>query len=393
MENMSNKNRIHSIINMSVFFLVFMCYTLKFLFPPFYALTDKYFGLFVFVSEGILLLNNFNPFSAIKNKDKEFFVVIALLLVTGLNLVIVKSGYGAYFTPANFILIFYASDKIVFTKKQLKIMAGTYLTMLMFWLVVLYPPYFGAYDALFPLNTNGAATFSVYTFLCAYILIDDLFERYKIFGVLIAILFVRMIRLDIWHRARGALVILTLFSIFYYLVPKSFWKSGRRVAVLMTLATFGSLIFVFSYTLLGKTGFNLFIPVFYKNIFSGREAIWYEFFMHFKDMPLTGVGTNFTIESFQEFNVHNAMYDILAIHGVIVFVGTMYFVYKRMLSFREKYTQNKTCYLAFCIVMAVFFESFIDVDLIWVDYALNLMFLLAVINNYGNDLSDVEVKS
>ena len=157
----------------------------------------------------------------------------------------------------------------------------------------------------------------------------------------------------------------------------------------MSLATLGSLGFVLLYTLLGKTGFNMFIPVFYKNIFSGRENIWYEFFMHFKTMPLTGVGTNFTIESFQEFNVHNAMYDILAIHGVIVFIGTLYFVYKRMLGFREKIVSNKMAYCAFSIVIAVFFESYIDVDLIWVDYALNLMFLLAVINNASGNNTEV----
>lgn len=377
-------NKIHSAVNMIVFFTMFICYTFKFLYPTFYAMTDKYFGMFIFISESILLLNNFNPFTAIKNRDKELLIVIGLLAITGLNLIIVKSGYGAYFTPANFILIIYSSDKIRFTKKQLKIMAGTYFVMLMFWLIVLYPSYFGSYDAIFPLNTNGAATFTIYTFLCSYILLEDLFEKYKIVGILISIMFVRVIRLIIWHRARGAFVILILFSIMYFIVPAKIWNK-RRIAILMAFATVGSLLFVLFYTLLGKTGFNMFIPVFYKNIFSGRENIWYEFFMHFKEKPLTGVGTNFTIESFEEFNVHNAMYDILAIHGVIVFAGALYFVFKRMTSIKEKITDNKIAYCGFCIIVAVFFESYIDVDLIWVDYALNLMFILAVINNYGND--------
>jgi len=385
MKNEKIVNRIHPAVNMIIFIIMFSAYTLKFFIPWFYAATDKYFGMFIFLSEGLLILNNYNIIEGLKKKDKDLFIVAALLIITGLNLVIVKSGYGAYFTPANFILIFYAADKLRFSKLQLKIMSGIYLAMLMFWLIVLYPGYFGTYDALFPLNTNGAATFSIYTFLCAYILLDDLFEKYKIMGVVIAILFVRVIRLDIWHRARGAFVILTLFAIFYYLIPRTFWNSNKKIIVLMSFATIGSLCFVFFYTLLGKTGFNLFIPVFYKNVFSGREAIWYEFFMHFKNMPLTGVGTNFTIESFQEFNVHNAMYDILAIHGVIVFAGTLYFVFKRMTAFREKIINNRMAYCAFSIIIAVFFESYIDVDLIWVDYALNLLFLLAVINNSDNE--------
>ena len=69
--NTYKETKLHTIINMTVFFTLFMCYTLKFLYPPFYAATDKYAGLFVFLMESVLLLNNFNPFEAIKNNTIE----------------------------------------------------------------------------------------------------------------------------------------------------------------------------------------------------------------------------------------------------------------------------------------------------------------------------------
>ena len=128
------------------------------------------------------------------------------------------------------------------------------------------------------------------------------------------------------------------------------------------------------------------LPIFYKNIFSGRENIWYEFFTYFAKKPLTGIGTNLTIQSFVEFNVHNAMYDILVIHGLVVFVMTMGILFKRFLSFREKAASNKLVMLALCVLISVFFESYIDVDLIWADYSVNLIFLMAVINaDYGSE--------
>lgn len=370
---------------MSVLTVLIVCYALKFLVPAFYAATDKYAGLFVFLCEGLLLLNNFNVIKALKDKDREFFFIVILLVIIGLNLIIVHSGFGAYFTAANFALILYASDKIVLSKKQVLYLSFVYMTVLVIWLVPLYPDYFGNYDSSFALNTNGAATFSTYTALCALILLQYFFEKYKWVELLIVLLFVRLIRLALWHRARGAFIILTCLILFFYILKGRFLSSKKVYYAILTFATFGSLLFVLVYTLLGKTGFNVFIPVFYKNIFSGRENIWYEFFTYFAKKPLTGIGTNLTIQSFVEFNVHNAMYDILAIHGIIVFVMTMILLFRRFISFREKALNNKLILLAVCILLSVFFESFIDMDLIWADYSMNLIFLLAVINaNYEN---------
>ena len=376
MKSLTRKN----IINMTVLVALIICYALKFLVPAFYAATDKYAGLFVFMCEGLLLINNYNVFTAIKEKNKEFFFIVALLLVIGINLIIVHSGFGAYFTAANFALILYTSDKLVLTKKQIIFLSGVYMAVLLFWLVILYPSYFGSYTASFALNTNGAATFTTYTTLCALVLLQHFYKKNKWVEFLIVLLFVRTIRLALWHRARGAFIILTIFIILFYIAKGTFLNSKTIYTIILSFATIGSLVFVLSYTLLGKTGFNMFIPVFYKNIFSGRENIWYEFFSYFIKKPITGIGTNLTIQSFVEFNVHNAMFDILAIHGIVVFVMTMILLFKRFLSFREKALNNKLILLALCALLAVMFESYIDMDLIWADYSMNLIFLLTVIN-------------
>lgn len=378
-----NTNTRKNIINMTVIISLFMCYTLKFLVPSFYALTDKYMGLIVFLCEGLLILNNYDIIKAIKDKDRDFILIVVLVAIIGINLILVKSGFGAFFTAANFALIIFASDKIILSKKQITILSGIYMAMLLYWLVCLYPSYFGSYYASFALNTNGAATFTTYSSLCALILLQIIAcnnENNEWVEFPIVLLFVRIIRLALWHRARGAFIILTCFIFLFYIIKGSFVKSKKIYTLLWVLATFGSLVFVMFYTILGKTGFNMELPIFYKNIFSGRENIWYEFFTYFRQKPLTGIGTNLTIESFFEFNVHNAMYDILVIHGIIVFLLTMYFIFKRFLSFREKALNNKIVLLAVCALLSVFFESFIDVDLIWADYSINLIFLLAVIN-------------
>jgi hypothetical protein len=135
------------------------------------------------------------------------------------------------------------------------------------------------------------------------------------------------------------------------------------------------------YIWLGTTGVNFRMPFFYKNIFSGREAIWLEFWNYFRSKPLTGIGTNVTITSFFEFNVHNAMYNILVIHGLTVFALTVFLMFRRLFALRDGIASRKVALCALTAVFAVFFESFFDVDLIWTNYTVNLLLLLLLANS------------
>ena len=177
---------------------------------------------------------------------------------------------------------------------------------------------------------------------------------------------------------------LSVFVILKFIVPKKWWEKKGFFTFLSIFATFGSLLFVAFYVWLGTTGVNFSMPFFYKNIFSGREAIWYEFWTLFKNKPLTGIGTNVTITSFFEFNVHNAMYNILVIHGVLVFAATIFLMYRRFFRCREGLSSRPVAHCAAACVFAVCIESFFDVDLIWANYSLNIFFLLLVMNSKYN---------
>ena len=73
------------------------------------------------------------------------------------------------------------------------------------------------------------------------------------------------------------------------------------------------------------------------------------------------------------------MYNFLVIDGVVVFAGILYLILKfAQRAFRQASAgQLSLCALA--VLLAVFFESYFDVDLIWADYALNLLFLTNVV--------------
>ncbi|MCR5108914.1 MAG: hypothetical protein K6B28_12230 [Lachnospiraceae bacterium] len=369
-----------NLINLIVYGILFTGYSLTFLVPKFYGATDRYVGIFVFFACIVLFFNNLDLIRLIKGKNREFIFILILLLITGINLLIVRSGLGAFFVAADFILIFYLSGYISFNRKYLMILSGMYVLLLLYWFVFAYDRLF-ADIAYFGYNTNTGATFTIYTLLCAFLFLVILKEKYEIAGLFMTVLMVKGFQLALWHRARGAFVMLIMFTLLYFIVPKKLWAKNGFYKFIWIFATAGSLVFVAFYIILGTTGINFNIPFFYKSLFSGRELIWREFFELFVKKPLTGIGTNVTIESFFEFNVHNAMYNFLVIDGIIVFAGILVLIYERAALYKRSVSLSRVSMCAFCILMAVFIESFFDVDLIWADYALNLLYLVTMINS------------
>ena len=367
---------------------MFIIYALTFTVAKFYDVTYPYAGLINFCLLIVLLFNNVNIPRALMNREAEIYVLGAIILIAGINLFIVNSGKGAFFVPANFLLIWYMSDKMDISQRTVRFFAWTYMAYLLFYLFIAYPRLFTTFEN-YKYNTNTAATFTIYTMLCAFMLLEMLDDSSGLLlGLFKVMILLKGFQLALWHRARGAFVMLILFMIFRYCIPKKWWKNKVLYVLLLLLATLGSLAFVGLYVYVGKTGANFKLPFFYKEVFSGREAIWHELFTLLVNderpyMLFTGIGTNFELTSFFEKNVHNAMYNFVVIHGLVVFSGILYFVYKRLWSIRDRMIGNRVALTAMCALMAVFFESYLDVDLIWADYALNLIFLLMVIN-YGS---------
>ncbi len=378
-EEIKKETKAGDVINALLLFCMFVFYTLTFFVPRFYGYTEKYVGAFVFVILALMFVVNIRPLEKIRARDKQFIALSFLILCAGINILIVRSGFGCFFVITNFALIWYLAGEVRFLKWQFYLFGILYLLMIIYWFAFVYTWMFADYTS-FAMNTNTAATFTVFSILCIFVLFDALLEKYPIAGLFITMALVKCFQIALYHRSRGAFILLGVFFVLRFLVPKKLWERKGFFGTLCVFATLGSLAFVAFYVWLGTTGVNFRMPFFYKNIFSGREAIWLEFWNLFRDKPLTGIGTNVTITSFMEFNVHNAMYNILVIHGLIVFVLMMFVMYSRWGRVREGISRRRVSACALAAVFAVCIESFFDVDLIWTNYSLNMFFLLLVMN-------------
>ena len=382
---MVKNEKIKDIANTVVMLVLFLFYALTFMVPKFYGFTEDYVGVFVFVMLVILACINVNPISEAKSLNIDFIITMALVIITGVNLLVVKSGLGAFFVMTDFAAIWYLSDKIRLKKWQLYTLSGAYLLLMLYWFFYAYGWMFADYR-YYAMNTNTASTFTMFSLLCLFILLEMLYEKYKIVGLFMVIVLVKAFQITLYHRGRGSFIMLVFFLLFRFIIPKKWWDNKKFFWTLAIFSTFGSLLFVAFYVFLGTTGVNFRLPFFYKDLFSGREAIWLEFWNLFKAKPLTGIGTNVTIESFFEFNVHNAMYNILVIHGLIVFILTIVLIFRRLWKYAGSFTKSNVSLAAVSAVFAIFIESFFDVDLIWANYSLNLLFLLLAAK--GEDVSE-----
>lgn len=367
-------------INTALILCMFAFYTLTFFVPRFYGYTEKYVGLFVFVILAIMGLLNVNPIERLGAKDRDLIALILIGVITPVNLLLVHSGYGCFFVVVNFALIWYLSGIIRLSERQFYVIGAVYTAMIIYWFFGVYTWMFADYTS-YAMNTNTAATFTLFSMLCIMTFFDALSKKYKIAELAVVMCLVKCLQISLYHRSRGAFIMLGAFFVLRFIVPAKWWEIKGFYRAACVFATLGSLLFVAVYIVVGTMGVNFKMPFFYKNIFSGREAIWLEFWNLFMHKPLTGIGTNVTITSFFEFNVHNAMYNILVIHGIIVFILTLYIMYRRWDRCREKIASNRAARCALCAILAVCIESFFDVDLIWTNYSVNVLFLLLCMNS------------
>lgn len=365
------------IINWIAIIMMMIIYGGTWLSPWFYHVTEYYNTSLMFGVLAILFFNNVPWIKCLINKDWMLYVLVLAGIVAFINLVIIHSHFGCILIVTDFLLLWYTAPYIKFTKIQLETLSVFFFLIFFVWF---------CYDLAFSYNSNTGATVTVFSLLAALVFILRLYEYKEIFGLLLVMVMIRSFNIVLWHLARGAFIALILFLIFYYIIPKQFWTTKKLYITFCFLATIGSLAFVLSYVSLAKTGYNLQIPFFYKSLFSGREEIWSEVFNMFKEKPLTGIGSGYELESFFEYNMHNAMYDILIVHGIIVFVLSMILIIGRLISFR-KYMNTYIQRIAVCGIFAMFFESFIDMDIMWSNYSPVLMFLLLCIFS-GGEIED-----
>ena len=345
------------------------------IFPMFYHVTERFNSLIIFVCLAVLFFVNVDWTARLRAKDAALIAMAAALLIAAANLFIIGSNKGCILIIADFLLLLYTAPYVRLSDAQYRMFAVFFLIMYGVWFL---------HDMEFSYNTNTGATYTVFSLFAALILLRYFSLRKEILGYFLVLALLRTGTLVMWHLARGAFSALFFFGCFYLLFLIFDPSMHRRAyAFLSCFAVFGSLLFVWAYVALSRTGYNMRMPLFYKNIFSGREDIWTEVWGMLVRQPLLGIGSGYELSSFFEYNMHNAMYDILIVHGFVVFAISAFVIIARLVGMRDHIRSGPYALIAGSAVFAIFFESFIDMDLMWADYTPVLLFLLITLYGAG----------
>ena len=313
--------------------------------------------------------------------DGEAMVVFAGCFLALLNLFIIGSNKGAFLTAADLLIMCYVARRCVFTLRE-KLYITALCSALLIWWYCTVRWYF---------NFNMTGIIFMLTAFMSMLLMEMLKEH---FGDMKYLSFVQVVQyivatlLCLLYHARCVLLGMIVFGLLYFIMPYVSKSRWLRVA-LVSSVTAGSLLFTLFYMLLDRMGVS--ITFLYKDILSGRQDIWRELWEAFLSMPLTGIGSSYHLKSFFIFEVHNGLFDILAVHGLPVFLCVMYLLCKRLYEALCSYDGSVYSRICLCAVFVILFISFFENFFINSPYLLFLLFYLrsagAPHKNTGKDIN------
>lgn len=372
--------------NISLFAAVFIITTACFHMYSLYSVMAPYGTLIA----AFFLVITFFCYVDIKDalKDKYFYLMAAGDALALIHLLIIKSDLGAILTVADFLLILYLADKVRFGKAEM-IVSALYIGFFFIYWTIDVKGYFKGYNT----NYGGLILISGFAFLIfAYEYMMT--NKPKFFDKTITIilraievlLFALAYSIIAWYRSRCALMGLIVF-VLLFLIPKKLWKNKVWYTLLSLGGSIGAVLFSLLYVWLGKMKDVFTLRLFYKDIISGREEIWEELWGEFIKKPITGIGSSYVIKlDWMEgiFEVHSGLLDILIVHGIVVFLITIFFLLKNLFSIREKICENHLCKVAMNGIFAMLVTAFIENFIIVAPFSLFFMFLFVFINSWGD---------
>lgn len=334
-----NHQKIHQFVDWFaiIIFLFFVFTTMTTL-----SLWEKFTYIappFIFVSLGILFLNHVSLKDCFQNKETEFFLMCGGILLGGINIILIKSNIGAFFTIADFLLILYLANKVRFDRIQMGTIAFASFLILFYWLFINKESY-GYYLA----NPNGSSlivltSFCVFASFLIYYLSPFQMPKWLFPAAILFLVCIIGARI-LSFNCRGVLLAVIAWAGTYYILP----KKNYTIPFVMGASLLTPVICV----LLWKSGTVDGVYVLGKRVASGRDIIWYQFSQIFLEHPITGLGSNLDVMAPDLYikEVHHALLDILFIHGLPVFLIVLYFLYKRI---QEVFTSSSAPVKAVCI--------------------------------------------
>ncbi len=339
-----------------------------FISQSFYAVTTRYATLITaLVLSAVLILKK--PW---RRWEMEGWVEASCLalavVIAAFNLFYLGSNKGAVLVVFDLVLIFTVYEELRFNERQLRLISLAGCILMLPWYAVV------RWDYGF--NMAGLCFMILMIFgelFLNYVRYDLELDYIKYIQVL---LFAVTLLFEVCYHARSAAVGAALFGVIWLLLPL---MEGMRILrwLLAASVTYGSIVFTIIYTTFAGLGINM--TILYKELLSGRELIWGELLEQTALHPFTGVGSSYELKNFFMLEVHNGFLDIMAIHGIPVFLILSTVMFRRLVKKGGvKYAWYPDRRLAMAGIYALAFASFFENGFIVPPYSVVFLALLSI---------------
>ncbi|MCR5651531.1 MAG: O-antigen ligase family protein [Lachnospiraceae bacterium] len=330
-----------------------------------YDVVGRYASVIVFIVLCFLLF--LHAGEILERKDIKAVAAVIAIVVTGINLIVIGSNKGAFFIPSDLCLICVASFYVRLREKT-----KTYITGLGSILTILWYSY-----VRWDYNFNMAGlTFMLFMMMGVTFL--EFLKKEKTYDYLTLaqiLMYVTAFLYATLYHSRCAMAGILVFG-GCILIRRLLVSDRLLFTILLILTTAGSVLFTMVYVVLAERGAGG--RFLYKDLFSGRHLIWKELWSAYFAHPITGIGSSYALKSFDIFEVHNGLFDILVVHGTVVFFLVLILIAAAMNGAHMGKENRKIKGFAFAalfgMLTASFFENFFTVPPYSVFF---LIFLLA----------------
>lgn len=337
-----------------------------------YAVAARYASLVAFAGFCVLFFTHDSLKACFLRRDREFFLMAAADVLALVNLFVIHSNKGALLTVVNLLFVVYLAGRVDFSGRQMEVLTGFATLFLIPWFAFVKWEY----------NFNMAGLVFMTITILGILFLELLRERTGLLYLrwVAVLLYATGTLYTVLYHARCAMVGMSAFGIFLA-GGKLLQKYKPLHRVLIIAATAGSIAFTIFYVWLGSRSFDL--TFLYKSILSGREEIWKELWQALFSQPITGIGSSYEMKSFFIFEVHNGLFDILAVHGIPVFLVVIGLLVKRLWSFSAIPQRTPAGRVALAGMFAILFTSFFENFFIVPPYLLVFFVLLTGIRTAG----------
>ena len=320
-----------------------------------YAVTGVVASLVVFVILGMITLPALHD--SYVNLDKDLILLTVTVIVTAVCAILAGSNLGAILIPADMAMIGYASKKIRLSQRSVIYISFIFAALVILW----YSHVRWSY------NFNMAGfTFMLMSYFAMILYEEKELEHRRFISIFT---FLTAFILSTLYHSRTAMFGMLAFLLIYLLFDRMMAHKWLYWLI-FALATLGQVLFTRLYMIMSEVFGNR--VVLYKDIFSGRQEIWGELWEAFLKTPFTGIGSAYELKSIDIFEVHNGLFDILCVHGVIVFVLIMAILFGMFKDLYGSKSKTAVC-AAYSMLFASFFENFFIVP------PYNLLFMCFIV--------------